>query len=944
MFKKLNTKGGLKGHLSKVVAVVAAVAITFTSVGFTSFATNSDENSAAVESSAAMENTDTQENSSEENSEDTSEDVNNSEDAQEQENESNSEESEEEIIVVSDDESDAASEASEEDIIVEYEDDSMSYSFDSLSEEDSSLTDSSLTDSSSDSSSSEASGSGTESDPIVTDTYSKLEVGTLSKLYDVLSEALKVSNLDGEITAATAENASDLFEVKKIVVENGEPKKDDNGYVFAGDDAAAGTYDWFVITNKAFSTTGPAILVKVTKTATDNTKTDTFYRVPVTAKKASPKITVKEVTYDKTEQEVKKEDVQVVIDGVTLSTAADNNDYSISAGTTGQLKATNAGTYSLSVTFGGSYSDYEAQKVEWVIKKAELDCTFMWSCSVAYGSKASLICDSIKSHILEKKLKVVTISDKAGTEYDLTSFKDFSLVLLNSDGTEIEGTAIPNAGVYKMSFSADSFGDNYAVGKVTYAEKENNDGSKTTLGLVTIKAGSAKGTVTWNTSSVSYGTTVKANVSSSQYTKMTWVLKKGESATGSLTTVSSNETKTDIAPVSFNNLTANTSNEKYFLFVTFSDIKSNLIGSYEDKAITVTSKELKVNPISINGYAPSKKVTQSYTYTGSNITPDYKKLVKSGSSYLTLDTEYELDSSKTSTTSASKSGTYYVYLKGKAPNYTGNITITWTIKSSTANTSSKSSISVTKESGVTTTVQSASSSGIANYATSKKETGKTKLFTLNIKAINKNNMDYETSTLVEKITDEYVNAYSGASESDVVVDCIDITVHELTKDSDGNIEKDEDLSELDKIIDIGLTVGKTNAAKTIRLVREHNGSAAEMTKLTSKSSSSEGFYVDEDNGKIYIYSSKFSNYTIVYLPNKAKEAASNSSTRSLSSSDDSDVNGARAPKTGDTLPVVWVWALVLLGGVVVTSYAVYGSLTANKVKTKNTKKNERTLN
>lgn len=914
MFKKLNTKGGLKGHLSKVVAVVAAVAITFTSVGFTSFATNSDENSAAEEMSAVMENTDTEENTSEEETED----------IQEQDSENSSEENEDDvIIVVSDEESDAASEESAGEIIVEDEDVPMTNTFNSYSAEDASFTDSS-----SDSSSSESSGSGTEANPIVTDTYSKLEVGTLSKLYDVLSEALKVSNLDGEITAATAENASDLFEVKKIVVENGEPKKDDNGYVFAGDDAAAGTYDWFVITNKAFSTTGPAILVKVTKTASDNTKTDTFYRVPVTAKKASPKITVnKKFTYNKLEQEIKKEDLDVVIEGTTLSKDAASTDYTIGAGTAGKLKATDAGKYTLTVTFGGTYAEYEAQDVEWAIDPAKYTLAFSSNkLTVPYGQTAEKLGKNIIA-TAKKNPGLITVKDPDGKDVALTDIPELKLLLLNTSGEVVAAEEKPLAGTYYVMADEECIGTNFTI-------------ETKSVGTITITAGKPTASVSMSTDKYSYGTKITATASSSYFTNMSWKLKRGSSETSAVAYNNKNGSG-KIGSITLSDLAVNES-DYYFLEVEFSDLKTDYAGQYDDTPITVT-KKFQVTKVSI-----AKATLVSYSPTGSKVT--------NGTDYITI--TYSSTPSSTPTISKIKVGEVTlttddfsastdssnkkITLTGKG-NYTDTRVIKWTVVS-TANTSSKSNISVTKESGVTTTVQSASSSGIANYATSKKETGKTKLLTLNIKAINKNNMDYETSTLVEKITDEYVNAYSGASESDVVVDCIDITVHELTKDSDGNIEKDEDLSELDKIIDIGLTVGKTNAAKTIRLVREHNGSAAEMTKLTSKSSSSEGFYVDEDNGKIYIYSSKFSNYTIVYLPNKAKEAASNSSTRSLSSSDDSDVNGARAPKTGDTLPVVWVWALVLLGGVVVTSYAVYGSLTANKVKTKDTKKNERTLN
>ncbi|WP_051151084.1 class B sortase [Butyrivibrio sp. VCB2006] len=50
------------------------------------------------------------------------------------------------------------------------------------------------------------------------------------------------------------------------------------------------------------------------------------------------------------------------------------------------------------------------------------------------------------------------------------------------------------------------------------------------------------------------------------------------------------------------------------------------------------------------------------------------------------------------------------------------------------------------------------------------------------------------------------------------------------------------------------------------------------------------------------------------------------------SDEEGDVNGARAPHTGDTLPPVWLWVLVLVGGIVAFSCNLYARAKEGKVK------------
>lgn len=337
------------------------------------------------------------------------------------------------------------------------------------------------------------------------------------------------------------------------------------------------------------------------------------------------------------------------------------------------------------------------------------------------------------------------------------------------------------------------------------------------------------------------------------------------------------------------------------------------IGEYSG----TVDKAWKINPANLSSATIPSSTKTSYSYTGSEISHTVPSSITLSGMTLKIDEEYELDESS-STVKATKAGTYTVKLKAADDNFTGTKSYTWKItsSSSTAGTAS-SAVSFSNPNNVTSGVSNVASSVLSSYASSKKESGKKITFTLNVKPIAKSNLG---STELNAIT-EY------GDEAAVTTDSLDVTVHKKVTDTDGNTLSDEDVSDLGSCIDVIAYIGTANAAKTINVIREHSGEVKKFSKLTSRPSSSytDGtYYVDKSNGKVYIYSRYFSRFTLIYTDTDTVVKNTKTTTSKTSSSSDSgDALGARAPQTGDNLPVVWVWVIVLLAGVALIGFSAF---------------------
>ncbi len=243
---------------------------------------------------------------------------------------------------------------------------------------------------------------------------------------------------------------------------------------------------------------------------------------------------------------------------------------------------------------------------------------------------------------------------------------------------------------------------------------------------------------------------------------------------------------------------------------------------------------------------------------------------------------------------------------------------------------------------------------------------------------------------------------SNSSTTPYSADYFDVNVKNYKNGSTSGITVDEIN---DKVV-IEVNYNFENK-ENIKVYRDHNGAS----ELKQDDSGAEGTCrIDKENGKIYIYTKKFSTYAVAYKPEvyytvtfkdgtntnsvkvkagekvarptdpvkegytfvgwfKSTTLASSSTTSSSSSSkvsatdafdfetpitanivlnagwtstkdakektgEDGDVNGARAPGTNDSLPIVWLWVLVLIAGVSSFGYAFYERFKAKGGETK----------
>ncbi|MBR5420470.1 MAG: InlB B-repeat-containing protein, partial [Lachnospiraceae bacterium] len=110
------------------------------------------------------------------------------------------------------------------------------------------------------------------------------------------------------------------------------------------------------------------------------------------------------------------------------------------------------------------------------------------------------------------------------------------------------------------------------------------------------------------------------------------------------------------------------------------------------------------------------------------------------------------------------------------------------------------------------------------------------------------------------ITNEIRNAFAGVSDSDVGKEYLDMAVRKTTGESVTTIEDTQRVLEI--AVDYNLT-GKHNPV----ILREHRGVVERFTLLETKPTNGfvDGtFFVDWTNNRIYIYTEKFSVYSIAY--------------------------------------------------------------------------------
>lgn len=249
----------------------------------------------------------------------------------------------------------------------------------------------------------------------------------------------------------------------------------------------------------------------------------------------------------------------------------------------------------------------------------------------------------------------------------------------------------------------------------------------------------------------------------------------------------------------------------------------------------------------------------------------------------------------------------------------------------------------------------------------------------------------KTTTTTTTSNASGTNSNSNSSTTPYSADYFDVNVKNYKNGSTSGITVDEIN---DKVV-IEVNYNFENK-ENIKVYRDHNGAS----ELKQEDSGAEGTCrIDKENGKIYIYTKKFSTYAVAYKPEvyytvtfkdgtntnsvkvkagekvarptdpvkegytfvgwfKSTTLASSSTTSSSSSSklsasdafdfetpitanivlnagwtsnkdakektgEDGDVNGARAPGTNDSLPIVWLWVLVLIAGVSSFGYAFY---------------------
>ncbi|WP_026518656.1 hypothetical protein [Butyrivibrio sp. MC2021] len=769
------------------------------------------------------------------------------------------------------------------------------------------------------------------------------------------------------IDGAPVSNDTELFEAKQLKVDSdNKPSTDESGnYV----EDTTETGKWFLITKKGFVDENKTLTVKLklsgtsdssseagSGSSTEDTSKEYVIKITADATDSSVKV-INPFIYNTVEQELKASDIEVKI-GDTKLTA--ETDYVLVP-----IKKTNAGTYDFTVTFvGETYGTLGKATGEWEIKPVNVMLAANNLASIkdgeplAFSSAYTLTCldESVKDKFTTNEIEGVTVTVAPTSSFDNSKVGEYPLTLTytgsndnynitvsaetatyfiidihlkivnSSTSKEFTDNQVPYGTKYTAKLYASDTSKlevkNLAIYYVSAADSTASKTAPTALGSY-----SAYGTghVNWVINKA--GTKVTINNPSDPTTARVRydIVDAGQQITSSdvkLSKTSFTYNSKEQGPT----VTVTVDGQK--LSTSYYDISGDTKETdADDYEITITgkngytgtvTKSWKINPLSISSATIPSSTKVSYSYTGNEIEHSAPKTITVSGLTLTLDEEYEVDESK-STLKATKAGTYTVYLKAYDDNFTGTKSYTWKITSSSSSSTGKASSSVnfSNPNNVSTGVTNVASSGLSTYASSKKVSGKTVTYTLNVKPISKSTLgSTELNTIAEY-----------GDESVVNTDSLDVTVHKTVKNNETeNTESDEDVSDLGSAIDVIAYIGTTNAAKTVNVIREHSGEVKKFSKLSSRPSSSftDGtYYVDKSNGKVYIYSRYFSRFTLIYTETDAVVKTSTKSSSSSSSSSSGDALGARAPQTGDNLPVVWVWVIVLLAGVGLIGFSAF---------------------
>ena len=982
--KKL-INGVVKSPTSKrTLAWIVAVTLAFGGLTSTSFAEDNDpEDTEVIEISAENDEEGTAEDPvGDAGSQESSSDEGDAEDA--------------------DEVTDAAGEGSEEIIIIDDEEDEVaSYGFLGDVEEE-------------EESASYASSGASNEDPVPSETdieYTGLSVGDIKAVKELFGAEYVWP--EGVIVRSAESDDADSYIVAEYVVdengslvlEEGEPKTKTPG--------SEEKTDWFIKALKAFSDK-KTVTVKIGTAAAEEASLTTV-KIGITVKNQTNATIMTTFKFKNSVQTLTVSDVRVTVDGAPIDSA----NYEL----TGSTSQKDSGDYKVKVHFKGDYEGLDDIELTWTIEPMGLDVELaknrIISSNYSKTRTAKAYAASVYSQI---KASLVTVKDEDGKTVALSSLSGFALRIADTTGTPLEDEAGLPVGEYGLVVDERTLDSNYKINNVV-------------SGKVMIK-GTGSGTVTLNGTSFTTGSTVKATLSSSQYTMASWVLTVGLELDSS-TEVEESEEDIELSEgITLKDLEQNDTSEYYFLTVTFKEVKESLdpdaydesidvtkqfrvvkeagkasvdlkssytygdsikatlkssdyskavwtvsVGQTEDDAteeksitasisssttvtlptldanssneyyfLTVTFtdpksedfddelevvKQFKVNKKSISGltsvsgtissttttWNSNNNYTVTVAYTTSSIAPTIKSLILDGKT-LKVDEDFTVDGDTDKHTGGTSDTTYTIKLTG-IDNYKDTKEIKWTIKGKSSSTASTTQLvpQLSSSGSVTAATSSRISTLMSKWKTNN-PTGKKLVYTLKINSIDRTNISQAAEDIISKLND-----------SSVTVECYDISVNEkITDISSGSTISEKDITQFDNAIDVALTLGKASSTKDVIVIREHGGTTSEMTKLdkTPTSEDTEGYYVN--GSKVTIYSRYFSNYTLVYTSSSSSSSSSGSSSRSGSGTDDSSSSGSRAPRTGDNLPIVWVWVVVLFAGVVITSFATYESLKAKKIK------------
>ncbi len=780
-----------------------------------------------------------------------------------------------------------------------------------------------------------------------------------------------------EIISAESSD-TELFEAKKLLInESGEPQKDETTGEYSTPASEEDKSNWFLITKKGFVTEGKTLSVtlkfKEKKEGQEETDVEKTFTISMTADvEDEQKVDVsvsKTYTFTNAEQTLAKADVVVKIgEGEAQKTLTLDTDYEVE-----EVKKTNAGTYDFKVTFKGeTYGTLGRATGKWTIApvsvKAVADSklifvkgkeqTYTYELQFPDGSPESLTnvktiegievaCamlnpEKIGEYSISISTNQVSETDKANytisteegacvvisaTPYlyytvNGTKYKYSNNIVMADDGYDYDAYATVGLDgiedIYNITMAKGGITAYYYKEDETDLTSQPNDVGDYKVAVaiditgITRKDKTTKVTIknTYVPTTEKLDYSIRRSLSKAKVTVSGTFTYNGKEQSPTVSVTYNNTKLEKGTDYTLSGETSGEDADTYTLTVTGKGYYSGTV-----------SAEWKISPKSISGaYIKTATVDNdskttisnssstrsvSIPYTDSEVTLEVSELSLSGFDTLELDEDFEIvDESKLtikkgSTTSDTSSS---FTMKGTG-NFTGNLSGTFVVKKSSTSKAGTGSVTYSKTSGITTNTTSVESTGIKSYASKQTDGAK---YVLKVQS--------KSDTSLSSSMD---NAISSLAEDSVTVNAFDITVTKT--DTSGN---ESQIHDLNGTIDVVMSIGTSNATRSIYVFREHDGTIKQFTRLESTPTSYQDgtFYVNRNSGKIYIYSRYFSDYAVVY---SGVEKSSSSSSSSSSSTSNGATKGARAPQTGDNLPVIWVWVIVLLAGVGIIGFSAF---------------------